>query len=316
MRGVKDFLMSSLQAMIDYIIAVSTPEPQNKAPPTPLSSDKHERLRIMNALRQRGATAPVLHREAIPLLPHLLDIPRHLAVITSVVVRHSRTQGGAMPQHQQLPSSASATKQAEDKHFAEFSARCLEVEEQALFRVSKLAAKPRRQHSEPVINIPVPPVPTSPVPIPPSPSSPWRLPIRERKTSQVSASPTTKRSRRKSGPVVIALTNGRTPSSPDGSDGGGGGGDLPRKSPRSPRHPPLPDPPTSADAATGTYEGRARAKRAQAVPHGRSTSTDSPLARKPVPDPLLSPMSDTSMDGPDEAGKRRRNFLRSILTRR
>ncbi|EJF66706.1 Rho GTPase activation protein [Dichomitus squalens LYAD-421 SS1] len=141
MRGVKDFLTGSLQAMIDYIVVVSTPEPGGKGPPTPLSlsSDKHERLRIMNALRHRIATAPVLYREAIPLLPHLLDIPRHLAVVTSVVVRYSRTQN-VQPSRQPNP---------EDKYFLDFCARCIEVEEQALFRVSKLAAKPRRQYSEP-----------------------------------------------------------------------------------------------------------------------------------------------------------------------
>ena len=64
MRGVKDFLTDSLQAMIDYIIIVSTPEPGSKAPSTPSTSDKHERLRIMHALRQRSLNAPVLHREA------------------------------------------------------------------------------------------------------------------------------------------------------------------------------------------------------------------------------------------------------------
>ena len=311
MRGVKDFLTDSLQAMIDYIIIVSTPEPGSKAPSTPSTSDKHERLRIMHALRQRSLNAPVLHREAIPMLPHLLDIPRHLAVITSVVVRYSRTQNLQSPSRPVAP---------EDKFFAEFSARCMEVEEQALFRVSKLAAKPRRQHSEPAIRVRVPPLPVSPLPV--SPSSPWRLPTRERKISL--ASSPTKRARTKAGRPSTA------PSSPDWSeaDGAPQGARQPAgsnsTSPRSPRHPPmplplpspspLPDPPASASG--DVYEGRSRAKRAQAVPHARSTSTDSPLARKSVPAPLLSPLSDSSIDGADDAGKRRRNFLRSILPRR
>ncbi|KAH9944375.1 Rho GTPase activation protein [Epithele typhae] len=323
MRGVKEFLTNSLQAMIDYIIVVSTPEPTNKGPQTPLSSDKHERLRIMNALRQRGATAPVLHREAIPLLPHLLDIPRHLAVITSVVVRYSRTQNSQPPK-----DALSGPSVTDDRHFAEFSARCLEVEEQALFRVSKLAAKPRRQHSEPVINVPIRATPASPALA--SPSSPWRLPLRERKISSsrgntngngngAEVSSPAKRIRRKGSRPSTA------PSSPERSEEGGrgrksmGSGPNPA-SPRSPRtaHPPLPSlspqTPTTADAS---FEGRSRTRRpvATANPHPRSTSTDSPLARKTVP-PLLSPTMDPSLDGSDDAGKRRRNIFRAILTRR
>ncbi|RPD82540.1 Rho GTPase activation protein [Lentinus tigrinus ALCF2SS1-7] len=308
MRGVKDFLTNSLQAMIDYIFVVSTPEPGTavKGPLTPLSSDKHERLRIMNALRHRSAIAPVLHREAIPLLPYLLDIPRHLAVVTSVVVRYSRTQNFQPSKQGSIP---------DDKHFAEFCTRCLEVEEQALFRVSKLAARPRRQHSEPVINIPPPPVPTSPIPS--SPSSSWKLPTRERKISASAVSPTKRRARKPSRPSTA-------PSSPErGSDSAASGRSLgssvaePR-SPNNQNHPPLPSPlptPTSPSAADG-FETRPRAKRPNLVHHPRSTSTDSPLARKAVPEPLLSPMSDSSVDVSDEAGKRRKNIFRSILTRR
>ena len=305
MRGVKDFLTNSLQAMIDYIIVVSTPEPGTgiKGPLTPLSSDKHERLRIMNALRHRSAIAPVLQREAIPLLPHLLDIPRHLAVVTSVVVRYSRTQNLQSAKQGSIP---------DDKHFAEFCTRCMEVEEQALFRVSKLAAKPRRQHSEPVINIPPPPVPISPIPS--SPSSSWKLPTRERKISASALSPTRRRTRKSSRPSTA-------PSSPErGSDSArsfGSSAAEPR-SPNNQNHPPLPSPlptPTSPNAAD-RFEARPRTKRPTLVHHPRSTSTDSPLARKPVSEPLLSPMSDSSVDASDEAGKRRKNIFRSILTRR
>ncbi|KAI0778198.1 Rho GTPase activation protein [Trametes elegans] len=318
MRGVKDFLNDSLHAMIDYIVVVSTPEQGNKGTSTPLSPDKHERLRIMNVLRQRSATAPILHREAIPLLPHLLDIPRHLAVVTSVVVRYSRTQhnpgGGGIP---------TARTGADDRFFSEFCTRCLEVEEQALFRVSKLAAKPRRQHSEPVISPfsppGVPPLPLN-IPLPPSPSFPLKLGVRGRKLSS-----TSRRERfRKVGRCTA-------PSSPEGSQ------ESPaRRSLGSVGSPPPPPPPTRSSAeprplfqspalpplAPSTSrrpeipEERSPRTRPPLAHHPRSTSTDSPLTRKRVPDPLVSPTSDSSVELPDESGKRRRNIFRSILTRR
>ena len=303
MRGVKEFLTNCLQAMIDYIIIVSTPESQG--PSTPLSMDKHERLRVMNALRQRTATAPVLHREAIPLLPHLLDIPRHLAVVTSVVVRFSRTQNFHPVQQTSLG----------DKYFSEFCARCLEVEEQALARVSKLAAKPRRQHSEPTINAPIPPVPTSPLPISPipiSPSSTWKLPIRGRKLSASLVSPIRRsRGRKSSRPSTAPSSSDRGSENSSRRSFSSGSFAEPR-SPTHP-HPPMPLPVSLPLSPLPMLDGRLK-KRPVLVRHPRSTSTDSPLARKPVSEPLLSPTSDHS--GDDDAGKRRRNIFRSILTRR
>ena len=305
MRGVKEFLSNSLNAMIDYIIVVSTPEHGSKGPSTPLTSDKHERLRIMNALRQRIATAPVLYREAIPLLPHLLDIPRHLAVVTSVVVRYSRTQN-FQPGKQ--------TNQ-EDKYFSDFCARCIEVEEQALFRVSKLAAKPRRQYSEPVIKMPASAAPPSPLPASPSPTSPstaWKLPMRERKLSASLISPAKRSRPRKSNRPSTAPSSSEQ-GSEDSSGRSFSSGSYP--DPRSPTHPPMPMPSSlpAMPVSPTAFDSR-RAKRPPLVHHPRSTSTDSPLARKSVPDPLQSPTSDSSMD--DDTGKRRKNIFRSILTRR
>ncbi|KAI0361607.1 Rho GTPase activation protein [Trametes cingulata] len=299
MRGVKDFLNDSLHAMIDYIIVVSTPEAGSKGPSTPLSSDKHERLRIMNALRQRSATTPVLHREAIPLLPHLLDIPRHLAVVTSVVVRYSRMQN-------LLPTKPSSP---DDRFFSEFCSRCLEVEEQALFRVSKLAAKPRRQHSEPAImSIPrMPAMPTLPanIPLPPSPSSPLKLAGRGRKLSSASRQ---NRSRKSSRPSTAPSTPEQSQGSPSRRSLGDASEPRPLFQPPLPS--PLPSPPFEAS------EDRVRPTRPPLVHHPRSTSTDSPLSRRRAPEPLMSPTSEGSVDPGDDPGKRRRNIFRSILIRR
>ncbi|KIK70989.1 hypothetical protein GYMLUDRAFT_150071 [Collybiopsis luxurians FD-317 M1] len=156
MRGVKDFLARSVPEMIDYIVIVSTPEKDSRIGKI---SDRHERSNVVSALRGRADSMPILYRESIPSLPHTLDVPRHLAIVTSAVIRHSRAYfADARP------------TTAEDKELQEFCARCFEVEEQALQRVSQLAAQlanqQRRHYSFPPSTSP-----TSPSVAPPSPSS-------------------------------------------------------------------------------------------------------------------------------------------------
>lgn len=136
MQGVQDFLVNNRQAMIDYILVISTSAPDRF--PTPGSpcgpdSDRRERLQAIESLRFRGANMPLLNREAIPLLPHLLDVPRHLAVISSAIVRRSN-EVLAKNQPNGTPM---------DPDLDEFVNKCLEVEQQALKRVGKLAAHTR-----------------------------------------------------------------------------------------------------------------------------------------------------------------------------
>jgi len=52
MRGVKDFIQENLQAMVDYILVISTSAP---AVPYPHRSPdlSHQRLQVVNSLRQR-----------------------------------------------------------------------------------------------------------------------------------------------------------------------------------------------------------------------------------------------------------------------
>ena len=136
MRGVRDFLVNSRQAMIDYILVVSTSTP-DKFPipgsPDVANSDRKERWQVVESLRFRGANMPLLNREAIPLLPHLLDVPRHLAVISSAIVRRSNE---LLTKHQTNGITV-------DPDLDEFVNKCLEIEQQALRRVSKLAAHTR-----------------------------------------------------------------------------------------------------------------------------------------------------------------------------
>lgn len=130
MRGIKEFLTEKRREMMAYIQVVSTPtDPYGSK--VGMASDRHDRLNVVNALRQRASAMPVLDREAIPILPHLLDIPRHLAIITSAVIRSSR----------EFHSKSNATRDPADKALLEFCSRCFEVEEQALLRVSQLATK-------------------------------------------------------------------------------------------------------------------------------------------------------------------------------
>jgi hypothetical protein len=126
MRGVKNFLRQNLPAMMDYILVVSTPIHDTYSPHSGHPAFSHQRLKVVNSLHQRGPTIPVLEREAVPLLPHVLDIPRHLACVSSSLMRSARLVG-------------SKANPVEKDHLSDLCSRCFEVEEIALRRVSQLA---------------------------------------------------------------------------------------------------------------------------------------------------------------------------------
>ncbi|KAK7064231.1 GTPase activating protein [Favolaschia claudopus] len=131
MRGVKDFLKDSMPAMMEYIRVVSTPSKRSESDLFSQEdpSDRHERLAVVNALRQRVSRMAVLNRESIPM-PLVPDLPKQLAIITSAVIRNSRDfHARAKPND---PS---------DRPVNEFCSRCFEVEETALHRVSQLATR-------------------------------------------------------------------------------------------------------------------------------------------------------------------------------
>lgn len=111
--------------MIDYISVVSTPSREAK----PDDRRRHIR-RVRNDLRQRTRTMAALQRESIPALPHLLDIPRHLACISSAVVRRSKEPTARVP----LGDNA-------DEAIDQFCAKCLEIEDEAFSRVNRILTK-------------------------------------------------------------------------------------------------------------------------------------------------------------------------------
>jgi hypothetical protein len=119
MRGIKSFLDEKLPEMLDYILVVSTPGSEDSPQP---QSETHVRSRAVRALHDRKRAMSDLQKELIPHEQPFLDIPRHLAIITSAIVRHSRN---VFP---------------EDPAIADLYNRCRDVERHALYFVSRHAA--------------------------------------------------------------------------------------------------------------------------------------------------------------------------------
>jgi hypothetical protein len=130
MRGVKSFLEERLSEMLDYISVVSTPTYEE--PSQPPSEEAHVRNRAIRVLNERKRTMPELQRESIPPLPHFLDIPRHFATLTSAIARSSRDL--SIPQ---------------DPVIADLCTQCRDVEQQALYRVSRHGAEGSVAHTFP-----------------------------------------------------------------------------------------------------------------------------------------------------------------------
>jgi hypothetical protein len=131
MRPVKDFLSTHLSSMIDFLLEVSSPlAPTASAAATP--SD------ITTALKRRQAALPTLHRDAAPRAPDSTDVPRHLALIASVVVAHTRGAEPAAPASPLPGAPALPPTPLLDSLIG----RCQEIEARALRRVARLAAPP------------------------------------------------------------------------------------------------------------------------------------------------------------------------------
>jgi hypothetical protein len=298
MRGVKDFLRDSLPAMIDYILVVSTPvtDPHSHYPGS--SSDRHDRLKVVDSLRQRTVTMPVLDREAIPILPHLLDIPRHLAVVASAVIRNSKD-------YQAKPNSLEHA----DKHLDDFCNKCFQVEEHALRRVSQLATRVASDHRRPSIpgsfadprressNSP-----TSPIPVPGAatrkPGTHQKRPVR--KSSRPSTAPSspdadTSFSRELSVASMPSSPSAKLELSPRSIDL------VPQSKGQPSSSPPL--------SREGTWS-----RRGQRLLHLKSTSTDGiAVAPNNMADISRGSITDDATEDPSKA---RKGLLRGILTRR
>ena len=246
------------------------------------------------------------------------DVSMHYASIASLVVRHSRKHNYNMK-----------SLDPADAYFNNFCLKSIEVEEQALLKVSELAKRPRRD-SHRMMETRVTTGPgspsTSPPPLPSSPTSPSFV-HRERNTSLQTKR---RRSRRNTTrpSTAPADSDGRSPTPPDAS---------------------VPSSPTASHTIThmfsrsslsskhsgkisssiedGGYEGEPRSlptgTRPPLTHHPRSTSTDSALFRKTNYTNASSNSSVSHVlieanppDGLDESAKKRKGLLRGILVRR
>lgn len=280
--------------MIGYIDSLSTRNPETIVPvPNPLSTaERHERKRTLNVLKQRTRALATLHRESIPVLPQMLDLTRHLAVVTSIVVRHTRRQ---------LPRRTGA---ATELYVDDFCQKCLQVEEMALYRVSQLASRLRHR---------LPDMPDGPVfmkPPPDSPSSPSEPYARERKISLPSIRRSKKRNLRPSTAPGGGTPGSRSPSSDSSAKPRRYSQELSREEVNVLQHPHSPH-----DIAPIKEVAETQAARLPLMHHPRSTSTDSALMRKSsAPTPSSHRPSDLfSSNDFGEDPNRKRKGLRGFL---
>jgi len=278
---VQDFLQESKSAMVDYILVVSTPVSDAHTISQHSGVDRHERLRIVNALRQRGANMAVLDREAIPMPSYLLDIPRNLAIVTSAVIRSSRDYSGRQG------------FKPENRALEEFCAKCFEVEEHALHRVSQLATRissDRRRVSGP---------PTAPL-MPTFAQNPVMFGS-QAIISTVQTHPAPKRLRKSARPSTAP---------PGGSDS-----DSPRRQFMSvdtpnPAHL-SPNLPSGLPKSHLEIEKESRRRKAARL---KSSSSES-ISYTALPVVKKQPMNPSITDISDDTGKRMKGLFRGILRR-
>ncbi|KAG1757575.1 Rho GTPase activation protein [Suillus lakei] len=286
MRGVKDFLKQNMPAMVDYILVVSTPVPQDPySPHSGHPAHSHQRLNVVSSLHERSTTMPVLERESIPLLPHVLDIPRHLARITSSVLRSARS-----------PDPKGKSSEGDNQHLSGLCAQCFDLEDQSLARVSQLACV----ESHPIALKWDVPRTTSTVSsaTPPSPASSPKI-VEPRKVSRPYTAPSlsdmSASDRRK------ASSGNTIPSSPVSRDLSS----LRRGS--------VSDIPSSSKVPSSPEERSPRTMNRPRFLRPKSISADSISS-------FVSPVGAQFLRSPpefqDEASKKRKNVLQGILTKR
>lgn len=111
--------------MIDYITVISSPVRDTSN----FAYDANQLdLNAVRTLHQRSQRMTVLERESIPVLPHLLDIPKHLAIVKSAIIRN-------------YSSRQKTNNDRRDLAVEELCSVCREIEGEALRRVSQVASK-------------------------------------------------------------------------------------------------------------------------------------------------------------------------------
>ena len=145
--------MGSIHAMIDYLAVVSTTDGTKAPSSSRIPINKGDSSTVKIALQQRLDTIPALHREATPSLPYLLDVPKHLAIVTSLAVRYCRSHPDFLAVFDADLSPLGG------KPLRDLCVQCMNIEDTALHRIGKLAAKPRyhgmnqKRVSDPAVSV-------------------------------------------------------------------------------------------------------------------------------------------------------------------
>ena len=82
------FVQDHTSAFVDFIDNISTPSPTARFEWTSPSSASY-----LSAYRLRNSLPPAI-REGVPLLPHLIDLPRDLGLLASHMARAAYERGG------------------------------------------------------------------------------------------------------------------------------------------------------------------------------------------------------------------------------
>ena len=93
---------------------------------------------MMAAVHQCAASLPLLHCKAILSAPLLLDVPKHLAILTSTVIQYPRGIDKRAPHRSMYASTRGSTRGPPSVVVSLFSglvAFCFEVDACALRRV-------------------------------------------------------------------------------------------------------------------------------------------------------------------------------------
>lgn len=301
MRGLKTFLTESQPSMVDYILVVSTPDP----PPlsTQTSADLHDRRGAVQALESRRHTMPTLHQDSIPQLPFLTDPPKDLAVLSSAILRQTRVI-------QVLP----------DSRLHDLVNACTRLEQQALRRVTRLAATLDASHRQQQLQLSL--AASTPAHVhnhghhqPPPPlrlltvldkSPPSKRSASPRPMTAPSPSPSRHAftSSSHEGPLPSSSSNSNSNSHSRGFSSS----QVDVSSRQLPT--PIEESSRSMEGGGGSWPLRKRL-----IPsHPRSISTDSiTMFKPPTPSPLSPPPSG---DADDDTSKRRKGFFRGIMTRK
>jgi len=135
LRKAKDFITTELQAMTDYLLAVSTQksELRSRFPPD-LDAAQTDRLHIMQSMNRQLSVLHQLHRESIPQWPYMIDVPQQLALITSLIVRNCKNIDGNVISNISGPASSNTLA-----GIGEFVCQCLDIETLALQQVNNVA---------------------------------------------------------------------------------------------------------------------------------------------------------------------------------